>query len=131
VVRQLTRPVVRVAPAILDAYTGTYDTPMGPLVVTRDGDGLAGTLGEEGAARLIPETESRFAVGGGGNTVEFFRDADGRVTHAIIRAGGQEIRAPSRGNGAGGGPNAAPGRGRAEGGGGPSGAWERPLTPVG
>lgn len=93
VVRQLTRPAVRVAPAILDAYTGTYDTPMGPLVVTRDGDSLAGTLGEEGAARLIPETESRFAVGGGGNTVEFFRDADGRVTHAIIRAGGQEIRA--------------------------------------
>ncbi len=94
VVRQLIRPVVRIAPAVLDLYTGTYETPMGPLVVTRDADGLAGTLGEEGAARLVPESETRFAVGAGGSTVEFFRGTDGRTTHAIIRAGGQEIRAP-------------------------------------
>jgi hypothetical protein len=32
-------------------------------------------------------------VGAGDNTVEFFRGTDGRATHAIIRAGGQEIRA--------------------------------------
>jgi hypothetical protein len=92
-VRQLTRPVVHVPAAVLDAYTGTYDTPMGPLVVTRDADGLAGVLGEEGAARLVPETETRFAVGGGSSTVEFYRDEAGRVTYAVIRAGGQEIRA--------------------------------------
>lgn len=93
---QLTRPVVHVPAAVLDTYTGTYDTPMGPLTVTRDAQGLAGTLGEEGAARLVPETETRFAVDGGGSTVEFVRDAGGRVTHALIRAGGQEIRATKR-----------------------------------
>jgi hypothetical protein len=79
--------------AILDAYAGAYHTPMGRLVVTRDGGALSGVLGEGRAARLVPETESRFAVDGGGNSVEFHRDADGRITHAVIRAGGQEIRA--------------------------------------
>ncbi|MBB4639534.1 serine hydrolase [Longimicrobium terrae] len=93
VLARLTRPVVRVAPGILDAYTGRYDTPMGPLTVTRDADGLEGTLGTEGSARLIAISETRFSVGGNSNTVDFVRGADGRVTHAIIRAGGQEIRA--------------------------------------
>lgn len=91
--RRLTRPAVHVAAALLDAYAGRYDTPMGPLVITRDTAGLAGVLGEEGAARLIPESDTRFAVNGGSNSVEFIRGQDGRVTHAIIRAGGQEIRA--------------------------------------
>ena len=93
VVARLTRPVIRVAPALLDAYAGRYDTPMGPLVVTRAADGLSGVLGEEGAARLIPQSETVFTVGPGSNTIEFFRAPDGRTTHALIRAGGQEIRA--------------------------------------
>lgn len=93
VLTRLTRPVVHVAPGILDAYTGRYDTPMGPLTVTRDADGLQGTLGAEGSARLIAISETRFSVGGNSNTVDFVLGADGRVTHAIIRAGGQEIRA--------------------------------------
>jgi CubicO group peptidase (beta-lactamase class C family) len=92
VLARLARPVVRVAHDVLRAYAGRYDTPMGPLTVTADADGLAATLGEEGSARLVAETESRFAVGGGSNTVEFVRGPDGRPTHVIIRAGGQEIR---------------------------------------
>lgn len=93
VFRRLTSPAVQLPSALLDAYAGTYRTPMGPLVVTRDAGGLSGTLGDEGAARLVPESSTRFRVGAS-SSVEFIAAPDGRVTQAIIRAGGQEIRAP-------------------------------------
>ncbi|HEX8906056.1 MAG TPA: serine hydrolase [Longimicrobiaceae bacterium] len=91
-IRRLSGPVVRLSSAQMATYTGTYDTPLGRLVVTLEGNQLMGRLGEEGAATLVPESVYRFSVGSGNATVEFTQVTGGRAMEVVIQAGGQELR---------------------------------------
>jgi hypothetical protein len=84
---------VKVAPQVLAAYVGTYDlrlpeNPTTPMLVpmTLDGDRLL-----FGGGPLVPFSETTF--GGMGGRVEVIKDANGVVTHLMIRMSEGELNA--------------------------------------
>lgn len=82
---------VKVDPKIYDAYVGEYETPFGPLTITREGDKLFGTPKDDTKEELVPQSETEFLVKRPQITVKFVKDDKGQVTHLILSAGGQEI----------------------------------------
>jgi hypothetical protein len=84
---------VNVDPRLFDAYAGVYQLGGILLKVYRKGDklfmeGVAGTPFE-----LIPESPDIFMMSGTPAKHIFVRDSNGKVTHLVTRARGQELRA--------------------------------------
>jgi CubicO group peptidase (beta-lactamase class C family) len=84
-------PAARVAPELLAAYAGTYDTPAGQFTVTLERGRLFGGLAGYGRAALVAHSLTTFETLIGDASVQFSRDAAGRVTQVTIKAGGQTI----------------------------------------
>jgi len=86
--RRKSRTVVSLSASVLSSYVGEYELvneagrPM-KLSVQLKGDQLAAVPAAGGGFSLVPESETVFSAGGA--RVEFFRDAQGAVTHFIVR----------------------------------------------
>jgi len=78
---------------VFDDYIGKYDSPLGVILVTRDGDRLFAQ--PEGSAKeeLIARSTMRFHVTSVQADVEFVRDEKGQVAKMVIRMSGQVIEA--------------------------------------
>jgi aryl-alcohol dehydrogenase-like predicted oxidoreductase len=86
---------VELPAAVLDRYVGEYEFPTGmTLTVRREGVGLAaGPTGQEEIA-LSTLSETRFAIPGGPQGIEFQLDGEGTVTGLLLdQPTGQPIQA--------------------------------------
>jgi hypothetical protein len=86
--RRKSRTVVTVAPSVLSSYVGEYDFVdlegrHNPMKVELKGDQLIAQPPRGGGFPLVPESDTVFS--GSGARVEFFRDAQGAVTHSVVR----------------------------------------------
>lgn len=83
------RPVVVVAPGVLDGYIGRYQfTPAMSITVTRDGTRLFAQATGQGAFELFAESDDRYFAKVAGIEVSFVRDGNGLATALNIRQGG-------------------------------------------
>jgi CubicO group peptidase (beta-lactamase class C family) len=86
---------VTVAPEVLDAYVGEYQlAPNFIITIRREGAGLRGRATGQGEVTLLPQTETRFALQEVEATVEFERDASGKVIRLQLTQGGRTNPAP-------------------------------------
>lgn len=80
-----------VDPKILDAYAGEYEYANGDhVIVAREGDTLTSQRTGRPKVTLNPASETQFIINGTDSQMTFFKDAEGRVTHFIIRRGARE-----------------------------------------
>ncbi len=93
---RLTRQVVvKVDPAIYDAYVGRYDYGSGQtLTVTRDGDKLMAKMTAQPKLRLLPRSKKDFFFKVVNAEITFVRGAGGEVTGVEHLQGGKTIKAP-------------------------------------
>jgi hypothetical protein len=98
-----TKNEVKLGPAILSQYTGTYEykPPERPGFTMLIGIGLENgrlALDFDGGAKrpLTALSESKFFLADGGAQVEFFKDGQGAVTHMIFRAVEGDFKLPRR-----------------------------------
>jgi len=83
---------------IYDLYVGEYQlTPLVMLVVSNEGGKLmtqpmSGGKPAGPKSELVPSSEATFFTRGQVGETVFVRDEKGRVTHLLIRGGGQEIK---------------------------------------
>lgn len=86
-------PAAKVDPKNFDAYVGQYDTPFGPLNITKENNRLFGQPGSDTKEELIPESDTVFNVPTVGVKITFVKDASGQVTHMNLNVNGQEAQA--------------------------------------
>ena len=93
---RLTRQVVmKVDPAIYDAYVGRYDYGSGQtLTVTRDGDKLMAKMTAQPKLRLLPRSKKDFFFKVVNAEITFVRGPGGEVTGVEHLQGGNTIKAP-------------------------------------
>jgi hypothetical protein len=86
--------VIKLDPKLLDEYAGVYQLGSKMLLkVYRKGDKLI-LEGVDGATYdLLPESADSFVISGTPGKRNFVRDSSGKVTHLLISAMGQELRA--------------------------------------
>ena len=77
----------------LKSYVGHYSTPYGVLEIALTGSRLIARLPDQQPSQMLPMSHTRFLMERMGVPIEFVRGSDGRVTHAIVAAGG-DIRLP-------------------------------------
>ena len=77
--------------ATLSKYVGTYEVAPGVTMVMRlDGDRLTTQLTGQQAFPVFAESEAKFFLKVVDAQVEFFMDASGAVTHAVMYQNGRE-----------------------------------------
>jgi ketosteroid isomerase-like protein len=86
-------PAAKVDPKVFDAYLGQYDTPFGPLTISKENDRLFGQPDNDTKEELIPESDTVFNVPNVGVKITFVKDANGQVTHMTLNVNGQEAQA--------------------------------------
>jgi hypothetical protein len=88
------RPVAKIDPKLLDAYTGQYDiAPNFVFTVTREGDKLMGQSPIEPKAELLPQNETTFFTKTLPGSIIFVKGENNQVSHAIYRqANGEELK---------------------------------------
>ena len=87
--------VVKVDPAIYDAYVGRYDYGGGQtLTVTRDGDKLMGQMTAQPKLLLLPRSKKEFFFKVVNAEVTFVPGPGGKVTGLEHLQGGKTIKAP-------------------------------------
>ena len=89
------RTAVKVDASVYGDYVGKYDSPIFAFSVFKEGDKLIAVPDERErpSAELLPESESEFFLGGRDVQITFMRGRDGRVTHALLRLNGVDVRA--------------------------------------
>jgi aryl-alcohol dehydrogenase-like predicted oxidoreductase len=89
---------VQLPAATLDRYVGEYEFPTGmTLNVRREGAGLAAAPAGQQVTALSTLSETRFAIPGGPQGIEFQVDGDGTVTGLLLdQPNGQRILATRR-----------------------------------
>lgn len=86
-------PVADVARATLESYAGTYNAPMGALVVALPVDGpMTVKLGGQQAIPVLAVTQTEFRTVGVDARVEFVVEG-GKVTAAVLKQRGREMKA--------------------------------------
>ncbi|MEK6322033.1 MAG: S41 family peptidase [Acidobacteriota bacterium] len=78
---------------LLDDYIGKYDSPLGVLTITRDGDKLFAQPEGNAKEELVAKSPTKFQVPTVGAEVEFVRDERGQIGKVLIRIGGQQMEA--------------------------------------
>jgi hypothetical protein len=85
---------VKVSPAIIATYAGTYELAPGREVVITATDDLLYVRGlNEPKVPLIPTSETKFMSTTTPAGFEFVKDAQGKVTHVIVRGNAPEQKA--------------------------------------
>jgi len=90
-------PAARVAvtPEALDAFVGEYElAPTFIITVRREGTTLLARATGQNELTLVPQTETRFAVQQVDATIEFERDAAGKVTRLQLIQNGRTMPGP-------------------------------------
>ncbi len=88
------RTVVTVDPKILATYEGTYElTPTFSIVVTVENSGLVTQATGQGKVPMLAESETKFFPTGFDAELEFYKDAQGHVSYAVLRQNGRETKA--------------------------------------
>ena len=87
------RREIKVDSKILDAYVGTYELRPSPLIITKEGDKLMAEGPGQPKAELFAASETEFFLKTADAGVTFVRDAQGKVTHLMLRLYGQNIHA--------------------------------------
>jgi hypothetical protein len=88
-IKRLTGAEEKFDTRLLDDYVGKYDSPLGVLNITRDGDKLFATPDGNTKEELVAKSPTKFQVPTVGAEVEFVRDERGQVGKMLIRIGGQ------------------------------------------
>jgi CubicO group peptidase (beta-lactamase class C family) len=86
--------VTKVDPKIYDAYAGRYE--IGPNVIaafSRDGDRFWVEVTGQPKVEVFPESDTSFFLKAVDATVRFLKDDTGKVTHAVIKQGGRDMKA--------------------------------------
>jgi len=85
---------VTVSPAVVSSYAGTYELAPGREVVITEVDGLLFVRGlNEPKLPLIPTSQTQFMSTATPAGFEFIKDAQGKVTHLIVRGNLPETKA--------------------------------------
>jgi CubicO group peptidase (beta-lactamase class C family) len=75
---------------ILDAYVGEYELKPGfTLNIRREGENLFGQATGQSEFQLYPESATRFFLQVAGIKIEFFKDADDKVSHLVLYQNGE------------------------------------------
>ena len=77
---------------IYERYAGQYETPMGLLMVTREGDKLMAQPKGEQKFELAPLSETHFSAATVGAQITFVKDGRGRVTHLLVNVNGKDMQ---------------------------------------
>ncbi len=92
------RTVVQVAPDVLQRYAGDYVLDQDFVITVTDEDGqLFAAYPGQPKTRLLAESDTQFFPEGNALRLSFQQDGKGRVTHLVVRTGGQELEAKRRG----------------------------------
>jgi CubicO group peptidase (beta-lactamase class C family) len=88
--------LVKVDPALFDAYVGKYDFGNGKtvLTVTKEGDRLLAQLTGQPQFEIFPKSETEFFWRVVQAHIVFVKDEKGKVAKGIFQQGGQTIEAP-------------------------------------
>ncbi len=87
-------PVVALDDATLQSYVGTYGHPtLGTFVVTRDGDQLSARLAAQPAVPIFASAKDVFYYQIVTASIDFARDASGRITSLTLHQNGQDYTA--------------------------------------
>lgn len=85
-----TRVETKINPEIFDAYAGRYELkPEFVLTFWREGETFWTQATGQPKAQLYPESETRFFLKVVDAQVSFEKDADGKVTNAVLHQGGE------------------------------------------
>jgi CubicO group peptidase (beta-lactamase class C family) len=100
-----TRKAVRISDAVVERtaitvplttlaiYTGSYELQPGfDLAITLEDGRLMSQATGQGKAELFAEAETKFFLKIVDAQIEFFKDAQGAVTHLVLHQGGRDIR---------------------------------------
>ena len=91
--KQVVRTEVKVDPAVLAKYVGSYDLRPGfTMAVTLDGDHLSAQGGGQGKIALFAESETMFSSRMLNAEIEFVKDGDGKVTGLALHQNGHEMK---------------------------------------
>jgi CubicO group peptidase (beta-lactamase class C family) len=86
--------ILKIDPAVYDAYAGKYQLQIGPVVtVTREKDKLMGEVSGIPKFELVPESEATFSVKTLAATVSFEKDKAGKTVQFVLHQGGQSVSA--------------------------------------
>ncbi len=86
------RKEIAVSPSILAKYVGTYVlAPTFSIVITLEGNHLIAQPTDQPKFSLFPESETTFFSRMVNAQIEFFKNANGEVTHLVLHQGGQDI----------------------------------------
>jgi tetratricopeptide (TPR) repeat protein len=96
IVARLEKPEIKVEEKILNRYLGEYDSPLGRLIVSRDGQQLYVELVGQSKEEVSAESETRFYAQGIRAYITFLSDSKGVVTDMVVEAGGQKLTAKKR-----------------------------------
>jgi tetratricopeptide (TPR) repeat protein len=92
-IKRLQSDVKKFDPKVFETYVGEYESPLGILTVSTQGDKLFIQPGGSSKEELIAEAETRFAVPSVGAVVVFAKDESGRVTRMVVRVRGEDFEA--------------------------------------
>lgn len=91
------QPIVRtrvaVDPAVLPTYVGVYEVaPTFSIAITLENGQLMAQATNQQKFPVFPESQSRFFLKVVNAQLEFFRDANGRISHLVLRQDGRDTR---------------------------------------
>jgi CubicO group peptidase (beta-lactamase class C family) len=85
---------IAVTPGVLEAYPGTYEiAPQQVITVTREGTHLFAEVTGQSKIQLFAEAPDQFFLKVVDATINFEKDANGKVTRLVLNQGGQKIPA--------------------------------------
>lgn len=93
VVLQGERKQIAVPLKVLAEYVGSYRAGGFAFTITLEGDQLMTQASGQQKIPIFPESESKFFLKIVDAQLEFFRDATGKVTHAVLYQNGRELKA--------------------------------------
>jgi hypothetical protein len=85
-------PAGKADPKTFDEYAGEYETPIGILVITHEGDKLFGQPKGDSKQELTPEDDGSFTVSNVNAKVKFVRDDKGKVVEIVVKLQDQEVK---------------------------------------
>jgi CubicO group peptidase (beta-lactamase class C family) len=91
--RSRERKEIKVNSKILEDYVGTYELRPQPLIITKESDKLMAEGPTVPKSELFAASETEFFLKVAEADMTFVRDAQGKVTHLMLRIFGQNIHA--------------------------------------
>jgi CubicO group peptidase (beta-lactamase class C family) len=88
------RKAIAMSPQILSKYVGTYElSPKSNMMIRLAGDQLTSQVSGQSRIPIFAESENTFFPKVVDAEIEFSKDANGAVTHLVLRQGGRDTKA--------------------------------------